>query len=64
MVCQGDEAQLSRVLYNLIDNALTHAGDDNTIIVRIAAHGDMIRTEVEDHGPGIPRDVLPHVWDR
>ena len=62
--CNGDEAQLSRVLYNLIDNALTHAGEDKTVIVRTDRHDGTIRVEVEDHGPGIPEDILSHVWDR
>lgn len=60
----GDEAQLSRVLYNLIDNAITHAGDDKTVLVRVYLRQGFIRTEVEDHGSGIPKHVLPHVWDR
>ena len=64
LMCNGDEAQLSRVLYNLIDNALTHAGEDKTILIRSAVQDGMILTEVEDHGTGIPADVLPLVWDR
>ncbi len=60
----GDEPQLSRVLYNLIDNAITHAGDDKTVRVLVKEHDGTVHVEVEDHGPGIPADVLPYVWDR
>ena len=60
----GDEAQLSRVLYNLLDNAITHAGEDQTVLVRTMQKQDQIRVEVEDHGEGIPEDVLLHVWER
>ena len=62
--CRGDKAQLSRVLYNLIDNALTHAGEDKTVLIRVSRRSDSIHTEVEDHGGGIPAEVLEHVWDR
>ena len=61
ILCLGDESQLSRVLYNLINKALTHAGDDKIVIVRSYSRDDVVSTEVEDHGAGIPRDVLPHV---
>ncbi|MBR0162513.1 MAG: HAMP domain-containing histidine kinase, partial [Oscillospiraceae bacterium] len=64
LIVNGDEKQLSRVLYNLIDNALTHTGDDKTVLVAVRQHGDSIHIEVEDHGHGIPAEVLPHVWDR
>ena len=60
----GDEKQISRVLYNLIDNAITHAGDDKLVRVSVQPNGGMIRIEVTDHGAGIPAEVLPHVWDR
>ena len=60
----GDEAQLSRVLYNLIDNAITHAGNDKTVRVSVRSYNGTVRVEVQDHGSGIPMDVLPHVWDR
>ncbi len=60
----GDQALLTRVLYNLIDNAVTHAGSDKRAGVRVFETGGCIRTEVRDRGEGIPEDVLPHVWDR
>ena len=60
----GDEAQLSRVLYNLIDNAVTHAGEDKMVRVSVQPRDSVVRIEVEDHGAGIPAEVLPHVWDR
>ncbi|MBQ9009856.1 MAG: HAMP domain-containing histidine kinase [Clostridia bacterium] len=60
----GDEAQLARVVYNLLDNAITHAGADKTVLLTVCENNNHIRVEMEDHGEGIPEDVLPYVWDR
>ncbi len=60
----GDEGQLARVLYNLIDNAVSHAGVGKNVSVKVALQDGKVRTEVRDDGAGIPADLLPHVWDR
>lgn len=57
-----DPRRLDVILANLIGNALKHGGSP----VRVAVHeeDDSILIAVRDHGPGIPEDVLPHVFDR
>ncbi|MER6632295.1 HAMP domain-containing sensor histidine kinase [Streptomyces sp. NPDC000987] len=57
-----DPRRLDVILANLIGNALKHGGSPVRVSVREAA--DEIVIEVRDHGPGIPEDVLPHVFDR
>lgn len=47
----GSRLGLSRLVGNLVDNALRHAGDAE---VGLAAEGDRWRLTVADHGPGIP----------
>lgn len=66
-VCvRGDPARLQQVLVNLLANARTHtpAGTTVTARVRGAADGACAVLEVEDDGPGIPSDLLPHVFER
>jgi signal transduction histidine kinase len=50
---------------NLLDNAIKYGldGDVNRIEVRVRRAGDDALLEVEDHGRGIPSDVLPHVFE-
>ena len=61
----ADIIKLEQVVYNLINNAVTYTGDDNTVIVRLFRKGDgMVRFEVEDHGEGISPENLPYIWDR
>ncbi|KUO21631.1 sensor histidine kinase [Streptomyces dysideae] len=57
-----DPRRLDVILANLIGNALKHGGSPVRVSVREAAEEIVI--EVQDHGPGIPEDVLPHVFDR
>lgn len=63
VVVAGDEAQLLRVLRNLVGNAEQHAGADARIEVSVAA-GEDAELVVRDDGHGIPADDLPHVFER
>ncbi|WP_171164113.1 HAMP domain-containing sensor histidine kinase [Streptomyces sp. I05A-00742] len=57
-----DPRRLDVILANLIGNALKHGG--SPVRVRVRPVDDELIIEVRDHGPGIPEDVLPHVFDR
>ncbi|MFE9024627.1 ATP-binding protein [Streptomyces sp. NPDC007808] len=57
-----DPRRLDVILANLIGNALKHGGSPVRVTIREA--DDSIVIDVRDHGPGIPEDVLPHVFDR
>ncbi|MFF0446920.1 ATP-binding protein [Streptomyces sp. NPDC004609] len=61
-----DPRRLDVILANLIGNALKHGGSPVRVSVRTVDTGDRAELviEVRDHGPGIPAEVLPHVFDR
>ncbi|MBC9717757.1 HAMP domain-containing histidine kinase [Streptomyces sp. TRM66268-LWL] len=65
-----DPRRLDVILANLIGNALKHGGSPVRVSVRTqepdrdGGAGPDIVISVRDHGPGIPEDVLPHVFDR
>ena len=60
----ADELRISQVLYNLVNNAVNHAGEDKTVIVTQTVKDKRVLIEVTDHGEGIPSDKLPYIWDR
>ena len=49
----GDPGLLERILANLLDNAMRHAGSDAAIRVTARAGSSSAKVEVIDHGPGI-----------
>lgn len=60
----GDELRISQVVYNLINNAVNHCGDDKTVIIQQKVNGKKVAVEITDHGEGIPADKLPYIWER
>ncbi len=61
----ADIAMLSRVLENLIGNALQHTPQGGEIEVTMRESGsDVIELCVVNPGPGIATEDLPHVWER
>jgi two-component system sensor histidine kinase MtrB len=57
-----DPRRLERVLANLLSNAVEHGGGDVRAEVRHTGGSTIV--EVIDHGPGIPAEHLPHLFDR
>ncbi|MGI5455975.1 HAMP domain-containing sensor histidine kinase [Streptomyces sp. CA-249302] len=57
---RAEPSALERAIVNILDNAVKFSPDGGTIEVQLD-HGTLT---VRDHGPGIPADELPHVFDR
>jgi len=62
-VC-ADEAKITQVVYNLINNAITYTGEDKSVAVRQTVHDGKVRIGITDTGEGIPEDQLDYIWDR
>ena len=56
-----DPRRLERIVANLVGNAVEHGVKDVT--VRVGRDGSPF-VEVADHGPGIPPEHLPHLFER
>ncbi|WP_151483022.1 HAMP domain-containing sensor histidine kinase [Streptomyces albicerus] len=57
---RAEPTALERAIVNILDNAVKFSPEGGTIDVALK-DGELT---VRDHGPGIPADELPHVFDR
>jgi len=64
LVGSWDALRLSRILDNLLGNAVKYSPAGGTVTVRIAREGGWALLAVRDEGIGIPAADLPHVFER
>ena len=64
VVVTGDAQRLHQVLGNLLANGRTHTPPGTTVTTRLAVSDGAAVLTVEDDGPGIAPDLLPHVFER
>lgn len=60
----GDPGRLEQALQNLASNAIRHTPPRGSLTLRAAADDGRVRIAVQDSGPGIAAEHLPHVFDR
>jgi two-component system sensor histidine kinase MtrB len=62
-VAEVDSRRISRIVRNLVVNAIEHA-EGGPVWVRMAATDQAVAISVEDHGVGLSEQQLPRVFDR
>lgn len=60
----ADQQRLKQILIKLLANAANFAPERSTITLRCQREGSDFTFSVTDTGPGIPADMLKHVFDR
>jgi PAS domain S-box-containing protein len=58
-----DRSLMQQALSNLVLNAIKYAKESGPLILSAAANPDELIFSVQDRGPGIPADSLPHLFD-
>jgi two-component system, OmpR family, sensor kinase len=64
IVVRADPGRLRQCLENVIANALQKSPAKTPVSVFVTSRVRDARVDVQDQGPGIPEDILPHVFDR
>ncbi|MCA9215623.1 MAG: HAMP domain-containing protein [Planctomycetales bacterium] len=63
-VVGGNDIQLSRVLFNVLENAIKHTPSGGSIKASIISDEDVVSVRIADSGPGIPESDVPHIFER
>lgn len=63
-VIAGDPARLRQLVMILVDNAIRHSPTNGRVGVQVRPAGGGAALVVEDEGPGIRPEDLPHVFER
>jgi signal transduction histidine kinase len=60
----ADLNRLRQVIANLLDNAVKYTPAGGRVRIEASRREDRVRITVQDTGPGIPDEELPHIWER
>jgi len=64
VVVVGDQARLTQLLVNLVDNAIKYSREGGSVRVAVSADGPCAEVSIADTGLGIAPEHLPHLFER
>ncbi|GAP10030.1 signal transduction histidine kinase [Bellilinea caldifistulae] len=64
VMVRGDRDRLKQVILNLVANAINYTPAGGEVRLSLSRQGGQSCLMVEDTGPGIPPEDLPHIFDR
>jgi signal transduction histidine kinase len=59
-----DPVRIEQVISNLVTNALRYTPEKGSIILLLERSLGAVLLSIRDSGPGIPAEVLPHIFER
>jgi signal transduction histidine kinase len=57
------EGEVKQILYNVIRNALQASPENEAVSIRLAQQATEVVVDVQDHGAGIPDDIVSRIFD-
>src|ERR1041385_3731386 len=63
-IVRADFERLQQVFWNLLANAVKFTPHEGTIDVYLERNDSMAEVRIEDTGPGVPPEFLPHIFER
>lgn len=63
-IVSADQSKISQVIYNLINNAIEHTGDDLTVKISLKKEKDCYVVSITDSGKGLTEEEKKLVWNK
>jgi len=60
----GDRTKIGQVISNILSNAINHVPNGGIISLSARETGQVVEISINDNGPGIPKEQLPHIFDK
>ncbi len=60
----ADIALMQRAIQNLMDNALKYTPENGEVAIKASLKNNKLEVAITNTGKGIPKDQLPHIFDR
>ncbi|MGZ4162754.1 MAG: ATP-binding protein [Tumebacillaceae bacterium] len=60
----GDESKLRQVFMNMIGNAMKYSPNGGDVLLRFGQAEDELTVDIVDHGLGIPKDAIGHLFSK
>jgi signal transduction histidine kinase len=60
----ADRDKIKQVVLNLLNNAIKYSPPGGVIIISVGISSSNVMFSVQDHGPGIPPEFLPRLFER
>jgi len=64
VVVKGDRIRLYQLFFNVIENAIKYTAKGGKIMISLSLENRNAVVKVQDNGPGISPQDLPHIFDR
>jgi two-component system, OmpR family, sensor histidine kinase BaeS len=59
----ADELRLNQMIANLVDNAIKYTPVGGKVLISACLNSPVLRITIQDNGPGIPEEELPHITE-
>lgn len=59
-----DKGKFEKIIHNFLSNAIKFTPAAGSITITVEEIGNLLQVKIEDSGPGIHPDDMPHIFDR